>query len=219
MGLQGQPGEGVLMIRGPGAVLATVAVLAGIPAGAARATLPGTGEGITAARAAVPRQFRANSITWISPRRGWVLGAARCGAKTCTDVIATSNGGATWKLRGTVPAQIPQVGEPGSGVSQVRFGTAQAGWAFGPRLYRTGDGSAALFEETSVLLLRLAWRSPARRDRQGPPCGRPAGQPPHRDGVSWGPCSRSRARPARCQSRSQLSGLALAAATGTGASP
>src|SRR5690349_24939732 len=128
------------MIRGAGAVLATVAVLAGIPAGAARATLPGPGPGITTALAAVPRLFRANSLTWISPRRGWVLGAARCGAKTCTDVIATTVGGATWKLRGTVPAQIPQVGEPGSGVSQVRFGTAQAGWAFGPRLYRTGDG-------------------------------------------------------------------------------
>jgi photosystem II stability/assembly factor-like uncharacterized protein len=123
-----------------GVTLATAAALAGVPGAAARATLPGTGEGVTAPPAPVPRLFRANSITWISPRRGWVLGAASCGAKTCTDVIATTDGGATWKLRGTVPAQIPQVGEPGTGVSGIRFATSRVGWSFGPRLYRTGDG-------------------------------------------------------------------------------
>jgi hypothetical protein len=69
-----------------------------------------------------------------------VLGVAPCGAKTCTDVIATSNGGRTWKLRGTVPARIPQVGNPGSGVSEIRFGTARIGWSFGSRLYRTRNG-------------------------------------------------------------------------------
>jgi photosystem II stability/assembly factor-like uncharacterized protein len=79
-------------------------------------------------------------MSWISPRRGWVLGAARCGAKTCTDVIATTDGGVTWKLRGRVPAQIPPVGEPGTGVSAIRFGTPAAGWSFGPRLYHTSNG-------------------------------------------------------------------------------
>jgi len=121
------------MIRGAGAVLATVAALAGVPGTAAGASQPGIG-------AAVPGPFRAESITWISPRRGWVLGAAPCGARSCTDVIATTNGGATWKLRGTVPAHIPQVGEPGTGVSGIRFATSRVGWSFGPRLYRTGDG-------------------------------------------------------------------------------
>src|SRR5512133_1981223 len=111
------------MIRSAGAVLATVAVLAGVPGTAAGASLPGIG-------VAIPGPFRAQSITWISPRRGWALGTAPCGAKTCTDVIATTSGGATWKLRGTVPAQIPQVGEPGSGVSGIRFATAQVGWSF-----------------------------------------------------------------------------------------
>ena len=85
-----------VMISVAGATLATAAALAGIPAAAATATPPGTGAGITAARAPVPRLFRANSITWISPRRGWVLGAAPCGAKTCTDVIATTDGGRHW---------------------------------------------------------------------------------------------------------------------------
>jgi photosystem II stability/assembly factor-like uncharacterized protein len=120
-------------------VLAAVAALAG-PGMAAGAAPPGINAGTGAARVAVPRLFRANSITWTSPRRGWVLGAARCGAKTCTDVIATTDGGATWKLRGKVPARIPQVGEPGTGVSGIRFATPRIGWAFGPRLYRTGNG-------------------------------------------------------------------------------
>jgi len=44
------------MIRGAGAVLATVAVLAGVPGTAAGASLPGI-------RAEVPGPFRAESIT------------------------------------------------------------------------------------------------------------------------------------------------------------
>jgi photosystem II stability/assembly factor-like uncharacterized protein len=124
---------------GVGAALATVTVLAGVP-GTAAAALPGIGAGTSAVRVTVPKLFKANSITWVSPRRGWVLGAAPCGGKTCTDVIATGNGGTAWTLRGTVPARIPQVGQPGSGVSEIRFATTQIGWAFGPGLYRTGNG-------------------------------------------------------------------------------
>lgn len=140
-------GDGVLMrpVRviacGAAATLTTVAAVAGVPGTASGAARPGTGAaGASAVRVAVPRTFLANSITWISPRRGWVLGAARCGARTCTDVIATSNGGTTWTLRGKVPAHIPQVGEPGSGVSQIRFATTRIGWSFGPGLYRSGNG-------------------------------------------------------------------------------
>src|SRR5215471_17064467 len=105
-----------ILVCAAGAALAAAATLGGTPAAAAGTTLPGTGPGITPARAAVPPSFRANSMTWISPQRGWLLGTARCGAKTCTDVIATTDRGVTWRLRGTVPAQIPQVGEPGTGV-------------------------------------------------------------------------------------------------------
>lgn len=45
----------------------------------------------------VPRRFLANSITWTSPQRGWVLGAKSCaqGKGTCPDsqVIGTTNRG------------------------------------------------------------------------------------------------------------------------------
>jgi photosystem II stability/assembly factor-like uncharacterized protein len=125
---------------GAGAMLITAAVLAGMPATAAQATPHGMRAATSAAQVAVPKKFRANSITWVSAQRGWVLGAAPCGTKTCTDVIATTNGGTTWTLRGRVPARIPRVGEPGTGVSEIRFGTPRIGWSFGPRLYRTGNG-------------------------------------------------------------------------------
>ena len=31
----------------------------------------------------VPASFRANSVTWVSAQKGWVLGAAQCGKNTC----------------------------------------------------------------------------------------------------------------------------------------
>jgi len=86
---------------------------------------------------AVPASFRATSLTWTSKQDGWVLGTARCGGKSCTEVIATTDAGKTWKLRGTVPAPIAQIGNPGSGVTQIRFGTSKAGWSYRPGLYRT----------------------------------------------------------------------------------
>src|SRR6266498_3165737 len=59
-----------------------------------------------AAAASVPKGFKANSITWLSPQRGWVLGAARCGTKICSDVIGTTDGAKTWGLVGAVNAPI-----------------------------------------------------------------------------------------------------------------
>src|SRR5215471_17472442 len=61
---------------------------------------PGTPGGHTGPGTPVPASFKANSVTWVSAQRGWVLGAARCGQSTCSDVIGTSNGGKTWQLIG-----------------------------------------------------------------------------------------------------------------------
>ena len=38
----------------------------------------------------VPASFKANSVSWVSAQRGWVLGAAQCGKVTCSDVIGTA---------------------------------------------------------------------------------------------------------------------------------
>ena len=90
---------------------------------------------------AVPKGFRANSLTWASYQRGWVLGSARCAKKTCTDVIDTTNAAKTWTLDGTVNAPIASLGDPKKpGVSEIRFATTKVGWAFAPKLFQTADG-------------------------------------------------------------------------------
>jgi hypothetical protein len=104
------------------------------------AVVPAVAVAVAVPTAPVPTGFKAASVTWVSPQQGWVLGAARCGTKTCTDVIATTDGGSSWHLAGVVPAPIPQIGQPGTGVTEIRFATAAVGWAFGPGLYRTATG-------------------------------------------------------------------------------
>jgi hypothetical protein len=90
---------------------------------------------------AVPKQFRASSINWLSGQRGWLLGSAPCGKKTCADVLATSNGGSGWSLAGAVPAPIATQATPSDvGVNEIAFATASVGWAYGPALFRTADG-------------------------------------------------------------------------------
>ena len=90
----------------------------------------------------VPASFRANSVTWVSAQRGWVLGAAKCGTNTCSDVIGTSDGGKTWQLIGTVKAPLANTGKGTPGVTTIRFATPAVGWIFGVGrfLFRTGDG-------------------------------------------------------------------------------
>jgi hypothetical protein len=102
------------------------------------------GAGAAAPAAAVgptaPQGFAAQSITWISPRRGWMLGSAACGARSCRDVLATTNGGHTWVLRGKVRAPLSPYGH--RGVTELRFANRQIGWASGPALQATTDGGA-----------------------------------------------------------------------------
>ncbi|MGD0083016.1 MAG: hypothetical protein ABSD78_07440 [Acidimicrobiales bacterium] len=91
--------------------------------------------------ATVPEGFKANSITWLSPKQGWVLGTAPCGTKMCSDVIGTTNGAKSWSLVGRVNTPIALSGsKTKKGVTEIRFATAEVGWAFGPDLYRTTNG-------------------------------------------------------------------------------
>jgi hypothetical protein len=126
---------------------AAVRVAAAIAMTCAVALLPGTALATPGAPGShtgpgtpVPASFKANSVTWVSAQRGWVLGAARCGKNTCSDVIGTSNGGKTWQLTGTVKAPIANVGKGRPGITEIRYSTPAVGWAFGPFLFRTGDG-------------------------------------------------------------------------------
>ena len=89
--------------------------------------------------ASVPAGFEANSVTWLSAQRGWVLGAAACGKNACAEVIGTTDAAMTWRLIGTVGAPIAEFGG-GPGITEIRFATPAVGWAFGTYLFRTSTG-------------------------------------------------------------------------------
>ena len=92
-----------------------------------------------------PEGFAAQSITWISTTRGWMLGSAPCGTETCTEVVATTNGAQTWHVAGILRAPLTQFHH--TGVSGLRFANAQVGWAFGPSLHSTTDGGRTWAKE------------------------------------------------------------------------
>jgi photosystem II stability/assembly factor-like uncharacterized protein len=99
----------------------------------------------TIAQATRPKDFAAQSITWISPSRGWMLGSAPCGAARCTEVVATTNGAQTWHVAGILRAPLTQFHH--TGVSGLRFANARVGWAFGPSLHATTDGGRTWTKE------------------------------------------------------------------------
>ena len=125
------------------AACAVAAIPALTPAAADTSTSASAGSN-AAPMAAVPKGFRATATSWTSASRGWVLGTELCGPKyaNCrgSQVIGTTDGGKTWHLVGRLTASIPKIGQGGSGVREIRFGTDKAGWAFGPALYRTTNG-------------------------------------------------------------------------------
>src|SRR5580658_11277160 len=100
----------------------------------------------------VPAGFVAQSTSWISPSQGWVLGTEICGkVSNCTtsQVIGTTNGGATWSEIGPLNAQIPKMGQAGTGtITEISFASASIGWGFGPGLYHTANGGKTWQTET-----------------------------------------------------------------------
>lgn len=113
-----------------GAAALALGALAGAPALAAGPAVPRS--------RAVPAGFRAQSTTWPSPRRGWVLGATPCKTGQCTAVATTRDGGRNWSAAGAPPTPLAPPG--GAGVTEIRFADARHGWAFGPSFYATSDG-------------------------------------------------------------------------------
>jgi hypothetical protein len=97
-------------------------------------------------RSSIPTGFRAQSLTWVSPSRGWMLGVGPCGADTCTTVLGTTNGGGTWNALATLTA--PLTSEMKRGVSQIRFADPLHGWIFGPALWATNDGGVKWKKQT-----------------------------------------------------------------------
>jgi photosystem II stability/assembly factor-like uncharacterized protein len=117
---------------------------------------------VASSAAGVPDGFKANSISWLNPRQGWILGNAPCGSTKCTYVISTRDSGASWQLVGQVPAGIPIIGNPGTGVTEVRFATRALGWAFAPQLYQTTDGGRTWHQQTIPGGRQVLWLASGR---------------------------------------------------------
>jgi hypothetical protein len=102
----------------------------------------------TAATAAsvLPDGFHAESMSWVTPKQGFLLGSGTCGQSTCTTVLATTNGGGRWHSVGTIDASMTF--EEATGVTELRFADPQNGWAFEPGLQVTADGGATWQPET-----------------------------------------------------------------------
>jgi hypothetical protein len=93
----------------------------------------------------VPPNFAASSVTFVSRDNGWVIGQAgapgHCGPpdpNICTSVAGTNDAGRSWH---GMPAPVTGAPDGGAGVSQIRSLDGVHGWAFGPQLYATHDGS------------------------------------------------------------------------------
>ena len=89
----------------------------------------------------VPAGFRAASVTFVSAREAFALGAAPCGHAPCTLVARTLDRGASWR---GLPAPAVPLGEPyagtGPAVWGIRFATREHGFVFGNGLWVTTSG-------------------------------------------------------------------------------
>ncbi len=91
-------------------------------------------------------------LTWVSTRRGWALvGTARCGS-ACSEVMSTTDGGATWSQVGWIDAaSAPCATDCGNGgspeVTQIRFANDLDGYAYDPSLFVTTDGGETWTQE------------------------------------------------------------------------
>ena len=103
---------------------------------------PATSSAVPAGPAPVPGNFRPTSVTFVGPRTGWVIGQAltpgHCATQFCTSVARTDDAGRTWAGR---PAPMAGAADGATGLSQIRFLNLDDGWAYGPQLYATHDGS------------------------------------------------------------------------------
>lgn len=88
------------------------------------------------AQAAIPAGFSPLSVTFISLRTGWVLGAS---CATCTvTILRTRDGGASWARIPGPPIASAQLNVLGA--EKIRFANLNDGWVVGPDLWETHDG-------------------------------------------------------------------------------
>jgi photosystem II stability/assembly factor-like uncharacterized protein len=122
---------------------AATACSAGVAAvSATGAWTASTGAAAAAAAAAGPVEVM--SVSFVSPRVGWLLGER--GERASRVLMrATVNGGKTWvavPAPAAPAADMFQSSRPPDAVGSILFTSRRDGWAFGPALWRTTDGGA-----------------------------------------------------------------------------
>ena len=104
--------------------------------------------------------FRAASVTFVSTREAFVLGAAPCRHAPCTSIARTLDRGVSWR---GLPAPVVPLSEPnastGSAAWGIRFATPEHGFVFGNGLWVTTDGgehwSAVAYPGGAMLSLEI----------------------------------------------------------------
>jgi hypothetical protein len=93
----------------------------------------------------IPAGFQPFSVTFVSPRTGWLLGTMPCPSSPCVALLRTDDAGRSWKSIPAPPAKIydgSTLLTTPSGINEVRFANLNDGWIFGPELWATHDGGA-----------------------------------------------------------------------------
>jgi hypothetical protein len=128
------------------ATLARAAAL--IPVAALAASAMSAAPAAARAASAVPAGFQPVSASFVSPARGFALGAAGCqrpGACRAR-LAATTDGGEHWHAVHAPDVRLFDNGgnslTQASRVSSVVFAGRRDGWLYGPGLYATNDGGA-----------------------------------------------------------------------------
>lgn len=148
IGLRGARWLAALGVAAPAALAAACGPAA--PAGHAAATQHTPHQQATAlpgSPAGGPRRLAPLSASFTSASAGWLLAAPPCARAVpgCATLLLrrTADGGRTWLAVPAPPA--PDALRPGAGaaaVSQILFTSSRDGWAWGPALWQTRDGSA-----------------------------------------------------------------------------
>lgn len=95
----------------------------------------------------VPDGFAAASVTAMSPSSFWVLGTAPCDNPTCTSLVHTTDGGRTFTGLPAPRAPLAEGRSDGRTVRDLRFASAEDGYAFGGALWSTHDGGQSWAEQ------------------------------------------------------------------------
>jgi hypothetical protein len=107
--------------------LVSVCVAAGLLAGL-----------VSSAAGAREASFKPSAVSFISPTRGWVLGASGCSA--CAAVRKTTDGGRTWTGLPSPGVQLPFEHPRSVDVGDIAFADSRNGFLFGPALLVSHDG-------------------------------------------------------------------------------